>query len=210
MSAVKDVSELHTAIGREKVIEFVQKNIHPVEIVPADQPEKDGLPPIVSGIDFMAYAIPEPPQLIKGLLHQGSKMMIGGSSKAKKTFIQMDLMLSVSSGTPWLGFETQQSRVLYINLELADFEFQERVIAIQVEKALSRDVAKNYDVWNLRGHAADISTLSPKMIDAAGQNYGLIIVDPIYKVLGNRVENDAGAITSLCNEIERIAVKTGA
>jgi hypothetical protein len=40
--------------------------------------------------------------------------------------------------------------------------------------------------------------------------YGLIILDPIYKGLGKRDENKAGDIASLCNEIEQLAVQSGA
>jgi hypothetical protein len=38
----------------------------------------------------------------------------------------------------------------------------------------------------------------------------LVIIDPIYKGLGGRDENAAGDIGELCNELESIAVQTGA
>ena len=38
----------------------------------------------------------------------------------------------------------------------------------------------------------------------------LIIIDPIYKALGDRDENKAGDVASMMNELEKIAVKTGA
>ena len=40
--------------------------------------------------------------------------------------------------------------------------------------------------------------------------FGLIIVDPAYKVLGDRDENANGEIASLMNEFEALAQKTGA
>ena len=40
--------------------------------------------------------------------------------------------------------------------------------------------------------------------------YSLIVFDPIYKGLGDRDENKAGDIASLLNEIESLAVETGA
>jgi hypothetical protein len=40
--------------------------------------------------------------------------------------------------------------------------------------------------------------------------YSLVIIDPIYKGLGGRDENAAGDISELCNELERVAVETGA
>jgi hypothetical protein len=40
--------------------------------------------------------------------------------------------------------------------------------------------------------------------------FGLIILDPAYKVLGNRDENANGEIAGLMNELEAMAQKTGA
>ncbi len=37
-----------------------------------------------------------------------------------------------------------------------------------------------------------------------------IVIDLVYKVLGGRDENAAGDISELCNELEQIAVVTGA
>jgi hypothetical protein len=67
------------------------------------------------------------------------------------------------------------------------------------------------DVWNLRGHAADVSRLLSPISQKAGRaKYVLIILDPVYKLLGSRDENKAGDIATLLNEIERLAVTSGA
>jgi len=169
----------------------------------------DGLPKIVSGIEFMGTLRPEPPQIIRGVLHQGCKMIIGGASKARKSWTLIDMMLAVSSGVPWWGFPTEQGRSLYINFELPDFAFQYRLKAIAAAKG-STDFS-GFDLWNLRGYATDFSVLIPKILARIKDGrYTLIILDPIYKGLGKRDENKAGDIASLCNEIEQLAVQSGA
>jgi AAA domain len=45
---------------------------------------------------------------------------------------------------------------------------------------------------------------------AAGDDVQLIVLDPVYKLLGGRDENSAGDISELLNEIEKLAVETGA
>ena len=40
----------------------------------------------------------EPAQLVESVLHQGAKMVLGGPSKARKSWSLIDLMLSVSTG----------------------------------------------------------------------------------------------------------------
>ena len=72
-------------------------------------------------------------------------------------------------------------------------------------------VDDNLHLWNLRGHNSDISLLRPKLEEQlARYKFGLIILDPAYKVLGNRDENANGEIASLMNEFEAMAQKTGA
>jgi len=169
----------------------------------------DGLPKIVAGAEFMATPRPEPPQIIGSVLHQGCKMIIGGASKARKSWTLIDMMLSVSSGGPWWGFSTQKGRALYINFELPDFAFQHRLKAIAEAKGITD--YSGFDLWNLRGFATDFSILIPKILTRIKDGrYTLIILDPIYKGLGKRDENKAGDIASLCNEIELLAVQSGA
>jgi hypothetical protein len=157
----------------------------------------------------MAVQKPEPPQLIAGVLHQGSKMILGGASKSRKSWTLIEMMLAVSTGMPWWGFATQRGRVLYINFELPDFAFQHRLQAIARQKGIT-DFA-GIDLWNLRGFATDFSVLIPKILSRVkDERYALIVLDPIYKGLGKRDENKAGDIASLCNEIEQLAVQSGA
>ena len=69
----------------------------------------------------------------------------------------------------------------------------------------------NLMLWNLRGKAQALEVIAPKFIKLmANSNFSLVILDPIYKTLGNRDENAAGDINSLMNEMEEIALKTGA
>ncbi len=169
----------------------------------------DGLPSIISSSEFMATPKAEPPQLIHGVLHQGSKMILGGASKSRKSWSMIDLMLSISSGLPWWGFPTKQGRALYINFELPDFAFQHRIKVIAAAKGITD--FSGCDLWNLRGYATDFSVLIPKILARIKDHaYALIILDPIYKGLGKRDENKAGDIATLCNEIEQLAVQSGA
>lgn len=169
-----------------------------------------GLPEIENLDDLIDEDVPEPPELVEGILHQGAKMVVGGGSKSFKTWLLTDLGLSVAAGKEWMGFTTSQGRVLYINLEIQRPFFRKRAMAIRAEKTIARTVDL-FEVWNLRGHATDLSELLPRLLDGIGERrYALIVIDPIYKVLGDREENAAGDITALLNELERLAVVTGA
>jgi hypothetical protein len=153
---------------------------------------------------------PMPPVLVDNLLHRGSKLLIGGMSKGRKTWVLTDLALSVAAGVSWWGRRTHQGKVLYLNFEIDQAFFGYRLEKLMEAKNL-RPPTGFLRIWNLRGYTEGIEKMAPFIIQQLmGQDYSLIIVDPVYKALGDRDENKAGDIASLCNELERIAVKTKA
>lgn len=151
-----------------------------------------------------------PPELIKGVLHQGSKIIVGGTSKGRKTFSLIDLAVSVATGSQWWGFDCAQGPVCYLNFEIQESFFCSRVEVIAKEKSLDVPHGTLFG-WNLRGHGEGIENLMGEILNALSmQKFALVVFDPIYKALGDRDENKAGDVASLCNQLERVAVKTGA
>jgi hypothetical protein len=168
------------------------------------------LPPIKNAAQLLAdKEIKMPPEIIEGVLHQGLKCTIGGSSKSRKTWIVLDMGLSVSTGKPFWKWNTKKGRVLYINFEIPEPFIKSRLECLAAAKGI-KDLS-GLDVWTLRGHAAPLGSLLPELLlTIQTGTYALIIIDPIYKGLGGRDENSAGDISELCNELEQLAVKTGA
>jgi hypothetical protein len=161
--------------------------------------------------DLFAYPDPTPPLLIDGVLHQGCKMVLAGTSKSSKTWTLLDMALSVSTGQDWWGHKTTQAPVLYINFELPRWQMQERITALLGARPELAGWEDTTTLWNLRGHAADLTALRPELEKSiADEEFGLIIVDPAYKLLGDRDENSNSDITSLMNEFERLSERTGA
>ncbi len=171
----------------------------------------DTLPDIECAADCLSQPIVLPSEVVHGVFHRGAKAVIGGGSKSYKTWVLSDLALSVATGRDWLGFPTTQGRVLYLNLELAREYYNRRLQQICEAKEICASESSDLSLWHLRGHAADFSLLGPKIIKRMEeQDYSLLIINPIYKAIGGRDENKAGDITGLLNELERVAVKTGA
>jgi hypothetical protein len=138
-------------------------------------------------------------------------MIYGGGAKTNKTFALMDMAISVAAGREWWNLKTIKGKVLYMDFELPEAFFANRLNKIADEKKVAVDELKDLDVWNLRGHATDMSELTEEILNRIKTTeYSLIICDPIYKVLGDRDENSAGDINSLLNEFEMIAVESGA
>jgi hypothetical protein len=169
------------------------------------------LPEIVTLRQFAAAPPVAPPQIIEGILHRGCKMILGGTSKSNKSWGLLDLALSVASGQPWWGRQCTKLPVVYINFELHDWAIAQRVNALCVARPECQGIGDTFHLWNLRGHNTDLTLLRPKLEEQlARYQFGLIILDPAYKVLGNRDENANGEIASLMNELEALARSSGA
>jgi hypothetical protein len=101
--------------------------------------------------------------------------------------------------------------VVYINFELHNWAIAQRMVALCTARPDCKGMGDTLHLWNLRGHNADLTLLRPKLEEQlARHQFGLIILDPAYKVLGNRDENANGEIAGLMNELEAMAQKTGA
>ena len=173
------------------------------------------LPPPLPEIEFLrefVANVPEPPpQVIEGVLHQGCKMILGGTSKSNKSWCLLDLAISVASGQPWWGRQCAKSPVVYINFELHRWSIAQRLNALAGARPECKGLGESLALWNLRGRSADLTLLRPKLEEQlARHQFGLIILDPAYKLLGDRDENANGEIASLMNEFEALAQASGA
>jgi hypothetical protein len=173
------------------------------------------LPPPLPEVEFLedfAANLPAPPaQVIEGVLHQGCKMILGGTSKSNKSWCLLDLALSVASGQPWWGRRTVKVPVVYINFELHRWALGQRVSALCAARPECTGMGRSLALWNLRGRSGDLTLLRPKLEEQlARHQFGLIILDPAYKLLGDRDENANGEIAGLMNEFEALAQSSGA
>jgi len=169
------------------------------------------LPPIITLDELEETYFPVPPLLIEGILHKGSKMILGGTSKSNKSWSLLDLGLSVATGQPWWGRPCTAAPVLYINFELETWSVKKRMWSLRSARPECQGKLKPMHFWNLRGRNADITILRPQLEERLAKlAYGLIILDPAYKVLGNRDENANGEIADLMNEFEALAKASGA
>lgn len=169
------------------------------------------LPDIMSLRQFADNPPLPPPQIIEGVLHQGCKMILGGTSKSNKSWCLLDLALAVASGQKWWGKQCTKLPVVYINFELHGWAIAQRINALCAARPDCHNIGDTLHIWNLRGHNADLTLLRPKLEEQlARHQFGLIILDPAYKVLGNRDENANGEIAGLMNELEKLAQSSGA
>ena len=105
---------------------------------------------------------------------------------------------------------TTQARVLYVNMEIQPAFAMRRQLAIADALGITQKPG-HLDFWNLRGHAAGHAEVTTRIVERIGDcRYGLVVLDPIYKLYGNTDENSARDVAALLNSIESLAVQSGA
>jgi hypothetical protein len=139
----------------------------------------------------------KPPVMIEGLLRQQEILLMGGQAKRWKSWARLDLLYCVSNGMPWFGFETVQARVLHADLELHAATLRERLELISA--SYGQGSCDNIDLISARGQTFTCDDLE-MLHEYIEQNlYGIFSLDPIYRLLAGKNENDAGVITHLLN-----------
>lgn len=206
--AQASAKSLDTSIALEDFLPEIEQSFRRA----LDRTPRAGLPGMIGVNDRCLGAnLPIlPPELIDGVLHRGAKLVVGGTSKGRKTWSLLDLGISVASGADWWGWKTHRGKVVYINFEIMEPFVLRRVESICKAKGVNL-TGDWFRMWTLRGFASGAEHLSGQIIKALkGEDIALIIVDPVYKMLGGRDENKAGDVASLMNELETISVQLGA
>jgi len=168
----------------------------------------DGVPLPESWAELRLNPPPLSPEIIHGILRRGHKLLLGGPSKAGKSYALIQLAAAVCAGTDWFGHRCEPGNVLYVNLEIDRASFVHRVAAVEKYVPFTPE---RLSVWNLRGHNMTLLKLKERLrAIVQGKSFDLIALDPIYKMNAGGDENSAKDMIQFCNFIEDIAELTGA
>lgn len=152
------------------------------------------------------------PPLIEGLLRSGEVMNIISAPKFGKSWLVLDLALSVASGTKWLGrYQTRPGKVLLIDNELHPETLASRIPRVAMCRELEPDAyADNISVVNLRGGLMDLRNLAFELMNLDHGAFDLCILDAWYRLQPSGTdENSNGDVTELYNLLEHVASKIG-
>lgn len=169
----------------------------------------DDLPDLENLADFFQNPPELAPPLIDGILRQGHKMLLGGPSKAGKSFGLIELCVAIAEGTKWFGFQCTQGNILYVNLELDRASCFHRFKDVYEALGLEPKNLNRIDIWNLRGKSVPMDKLAPMLIRRAlKDNFIAVVIDPIYKVITGD-ENSADQMAHFCNQFDKVCTEIG-
>jgi hypothetical protein len=163
--------------------------------------------------EMMSADWQEPPTVIEGILHQGSKMSFVGGSKAFKTWSMLHMALAVASGKPWWGRQTEKGKTFFVNFELQNYFFRKRVEELMVAMEITEeDIRDTFSYRGLRGEKFGTTKALLKKLgeETAAGRYKLGVLEPLYKMLGDRDENSSSDMANLLAEFDELAAKSAA
>jgi RecA-family ATPase len=211
----KDLARVSRCPGAMRIVDGakVKQALVATNVGPGNWPTGAGLPKLLD-VKSLRQAVMYGdglPDLIGGLLSVRSKMMVAGPSKARKSWTLLDLALSIASGASWMGLPCTQGKVIFIDGELHREQILTRLMTVSESRGLPEEVwADNLKIWPMRGEMREVTELMRALMETLLEERPLaIILDPIYKLLGDRDENAAGEINGLLNELEQVARTVG-
>lgn len=143
--------------------------------------------------------------VIDGLLRRGETMNVISAPKMGKSWLVIDLALSVATGRPWLDFfPTSRGDVLIIDNELHRETSAHRLPKVAQARGIDfEEVADRLFVQNLRGQLQDIFSLGEWFRSLEPGRFRLVILDAFYRFLPiNNDENDNGTMAGIYNHLD--------
>jgi len=153
------------------------------------------------------------PIIIDGLMRETETCNIIAGSKVGKTFLGIDMALSVATGRPWLDrFTVAPGKVLYIDCELHRNTFAKRIRDVAQARGISRvEYAQAMDILSLRGQLRDIFELRSFFATIPAGKYRLIVLDALYRLIPKGIDENSNAdMTQVYNAIDSYGEATNA
>lgn len=152
--------------------------------------------------ELLAHRFKPQEYLVDRLLAKGHLGSLGGRPKSGKSWIGLQLAMSIDTGTEFLGRETLKSKVLYYALEDGDRRVQARAKALgwQPQNAAVLFTIPNLDDGQ-GGYGPGVEEIARYLAD-----FDLIIIDTLIAAMSGKTdERDNSAMGRLINDLARLA-----
>jgi hypothetical protein len=150
---------------------------------------------------------PEPAPIIgDGILYPGTVLVIGGASKARKTWLSLDLALSIVSGTPFLNHPVPgKRRVLYLGGEGMESKLKRDLMTAVSFKPCLRDEDLG-GLWTLAtlGRVKIDSEAGGRWLFDWARPFEVVIIDPLYRFIAHGKENSHEDQRALQDTLDRL------
>ncbi len=146
------------------------------------------------------------PELVRGIIRQGEVALLVGATKARKSWLAIDLCLSIAGGRHWLGtLATAQCQALYIDAECPPSVVGERVRILEGDR---QTYARERVAYSSRRsapprHALEAVDMLAAEISVSGAQVAVVDTLSAYWPIAD--ENDNAEATQVIGHIVRVA-----
>ncbi|HTH99552.1 MAG TPA: AAA family ATPase [Acidisoma sp.] len=105
------------------------------EVIEAPGQSEDDLLPVLPASALAGQPVPEQEWLIKDVIVANNVAIVGGDGGTGKSLLALQLAHSVASGAPWLGFDVQRGKAMYLSAEDELGELHRRLHAMGADFA---------------------------------------------------------------------------
>lgn len=182
---------LLTLVARHNV-ERIKGNSQPQEHSSRPKPIViEEVEPIPLGLLLSVQTPPPTPYIEDGILFPGTVMVIGGASKARKSWLAMDLALSLVSGTPFLTHTVPEKlRVLLLSGEGMMWSLKKNLAqAIAFKVGIEESNLDKLWVLPTLGHIKIDTEKGENWLKEWPSAFQVVIIDPYYRFLAHGREN---------------------
>ena len=145
--------------------------------------------------------LPDPEPLIDGVLDARTVTMLSSPSGKGKSFVALDWALSIASGSPWLGRESQRKSVLYVAAEGAHGQ------KWRIKSWIDGHPGAGSPNANIRFIAQAVQFGEPgelQQLLAAAKNFDVIILDTLAKITVGLEENSASDMGQFISDLYKL------
>ncbi|MEI6810343.1 MAG: AAA family ATPase, partial [bacterium] len=154
--------------------------------------------------------LPAPDPILADAFDLGTKALIVGPSKARKSFFMLQMLLSLAAGSShFLSWRIPRARrVLLLNLEIPPAHFQARIKRMMLALNISPEMlGDRFHVVNARGMEPSDSLQSQIVERVNALQVEVLAVDPFYKLVSGD-ESAQEEIKPLLRMFDQLANKT--
>ena len=164
---------------------------------------------IRSGTDAIETDVPEIDYIIEQKLRRQAKYSVVAKWKAGKSFLTIQAGMAIAAGADFLGFKTTTANVLYINFEISEEMFQQRVQDMHhvLGYDLSRFKYLTITDLSLDEHTKELDEILTQSI-AEGFPVEVLVIDPRWKAV-KRDSNQDEVINAFCVNLDKLIERYG-
>ncbi len=132
---------------------------------------------------------PSPPRSIIApeILIEETKLVLFGAPKTFKSLLAQQLGICFVTGTPWLGYDVEPSKVLYVQGEISKIPFKGRVLKMGSQYKIPPQQLLFSSQFNMKlDRDSDMKELEGEI---AKRKPNILMIDPAYKFLVTQTED---------------------